>query len=100
MGDYTKQAVSQSVDSVTGEPAPDESINGAGHVVDGGLAFRMDTTTNVLYKYFGDALPGTVDAGATWRISRLTVADNTIVWADGNSDFDNVWDNRAALTYS
>lgn len=53
--------------------------------------------------YVGDADPGASEAGAVWRIQRLdsTVADDlTILWADGNSQFDNIWDNRAGLSYS
>lgn len=52
------------------------------------------------YTYLGDALPGTATSVALWRVRRLTVADNTIEFADGDDSFDNVWDDRASLTYS
>ena len=52
-----------------------------------------------------EAEPGTATSAALWRIRRLDI-DNTskgdvaTTWADGNSDFDNVWDDRAILSYS
>ena len=52
--------------------------------------------------YIGNALPGTTTSSANWKIKRMTEvgADITIVWADGDSLYDNVWDNRASLSYS
>lgn len=52
------------------------------------------------YVYSGDAAPGTATSAASWRIQRLTKADSTLLWADGNANFDNVWDNYASLSYS
>lgn len=65
---------------------------------DGALAFRKDDTGT--YLYLGEAVPGTATSAAGWRISRVTNADSTIVWADGDGSFDNIWDNRASLSYS
>ena len=42
-------------------------------------------------------------SSATWQIQKLafgTDGDVTITWADGDAAFDNIWDNRASLTYS
>jgi len=66
-------------------------------------AKRVDfITDNELYK--GEAVPGTLDAGTTWRIRKITIAtsDSDVVetWADGNDNFDNVWDDRLTYTYS
>lgn len=58
------------------------------------------TTGNA--RYVGMALPGTSPAAAAWRIGRpVFVGDvcERIDPADGNGNFDNVWNNRAALTY-
>ena len=52
------------------------------------------------YTYVGEAETGTATASALWRIKRLTNADNTVVWADGDASFNNIWDNRASLSYS
>lgn len=61
-------------------------------------AFKMDDTGT--YKYLGEAQPGTATSAAEWRIQRITNSDSTITWADGDGDFDNVWDDRATLSYS
>lgn len=53
--------------------------------------------------YLGQALPGTSAATAGWRIQKLTFSvdgDVTVTWADGNANLDNIWNNRAALSYS
>lgn len=52
--------------------------------------------------FVGEAAPGSADSSAVWRISRITAtgSDLVILWADGNSNFDNVWNNRASLSYS
>jgi hypothetical protein len=54
--------------------------------------------------YVGEAPTGTDTSKALWRIKRIdSNAPGTVLtmtWADGNSDFDNVWDNRASLSYS
>jgi hypothetical protein len=72
------------------------------------LAVQLDDTggtPNVLYK--GEALPGSSAASALWRIQRITITtdgggndDVAIAWADGNADFDNVWDDRLILSYA
>jgi len=64
-----------------------------------GLTVRIDE--GATYTYIGDAIPGADEADAIWRIKRLTNASNTILWADGDSTFDNVWNDRATtITYS
>jgi len=51
--------------------------------------------------YVGKALPGTATSSALWQIQRIdTTGDLTITWADGNADFDNVWNDRGTLSYS
>jgi hypothetical protein len=63
-------------------------------------ALRLDQATATL-AYVGEASPSASSAAAIWRIKRLdTTAGLVIQWADGNSHFDNVWDDRATLSYS
>jgi hypothetical protein len=54
--------------------------------------------------YIGEALPGSATNAALWRIKRLDESDPTveliIKWAGGTDNFDQVWDNRAGLSYS
>ena len=58
---------------------------------------EVGTTT-----YLGYADAGTLTSAASWAIKRIveTGNDASITWADGNTSFDNIWDNRASLTYS
>jgi hypothetical protein len=52
--------------------------------------------------YIGEASPGASTADNVWRIMRLTESgtQTLVAWADGTTDMDNVWDNRASLNYS
>jgi hypothetical protein len=57
--------------------------------------------------YIGEALPGAAKSAAVWRIRLLdesdpgsTGGDFYILHADGDKQFDNVWDNRRSLSYS
>lgn len=60
---------------------------------------RIDDTGT--YQYFGYATLASNEASAVWKISRLTNANpQALVWADGDSLYDNVWANRASLSYS
>lgn len=52
--------------------------------------------------YIGEATPGTAEGSALWRIKKIVTTgdDIDITFADGDSSFDNIWTNRASLTYS
>lgn len=64
-------------------------------------AKRVDfINDNLLYK--GEAIVGTAPSVSSWRIVRISIGndgDVTNEWADGNANFDNIWDNRTGLTY-
>ncbi|MBL0320556.1 MAG: hypothetical protein IPP74_14870 [Alphaproteobacteria bacterium] len=50
--------------------------------------------------YVGSALPGSSTADAVWQIKKLDETTGLVTtFADGDSNFDNVWDDRASLTY-
>lgn len=50
--------------------------------------------------YVGKSSTATT-SGATWQIRRLDSTSGLVVLrADGNQNYDNVWDNRALLSYS
>lgn len=57
-----------------------------------------DSTTT----YIGEAIVGSVTSGAIWRIKKIVASGSltSILFADGNQNYDNVWDNRASLSYS
>lgn len=64
-----------------------------------GLAVRTDDVGSGV-TYVGEAAPGAATSASVWRVRRVTSTEDTILeWADGDSAFDNVWDNRASLTY-
>jgi hypothetical protein len=53
------------------------------------------------YNYYGWAQLGTQSSASAWRIMRLTNGTlGAVEFADGNTNFDNIWDNRASLSYS
>lgn len=91
---------------------PDDATPGSWVRTDFGVeklknASRVDEEDDGDTLYIGDALPGTVDSSATWSIKRVVftedVGGNTdavTTWADGDSNRDNIWDNRLSLTYS
>lgn len=51
--------------------------------------------------YLGEAAPGTPTSAASWRIKRITQVSSDIStkWADGDANYDNIWDNRLSLSY-
>lgn len=64
------------------------------------LTFRQDDASATV-SYFGFAKAGSAEGSAVWRIMRLTTTNPTnLKYADGNAKFDNIWTNRASLTYS
>ena len=52
--------------------------------------------------YLGKAQMGASTSGASWQIKKISVASTvtTISYADGDNRYDNVWDDRASLTYT
>ena len=65
-------------------------------------ALRFDGE-NSTYNYVGEAPIGAATSASNWRIYRLTNTGTASLikqWADGNDAFDNVWDDRASLSYS
>lgn len=63
------------------------------------LEIRVDDTSPTVL-YFGDAPPNSPTSAPVWRIFRiLTSSGFALTYADRNTQFDNIWDNRASLTY-
>jgi len=52
--------------------------------------------------YYGHAPLGSQRDKPEWKIVRVTIAGNvtTTEYADGDMRYDNVWDDRASLSYS
>lgn len=62
---------------------------------------ETDAATTANKTYVGYAPSGSLDSQAVWQIMRIdALSGDKVEYADGNTLFDNVWDNRASLTYS
>lgn len=63
---------------------------------------RIDfTTDSTLYR--GEAVVGSAESSATWRIRYIVIGNDGDVsetWASGNANFDKVWADRAYLSYT
>ena len=71
----------------------------------GGTSFndkllQVDSVGTTTYLGYADA--GSLTSAAVWAVKKIveTGSDVSITWADGNKDFDNIWDDRLTLTYS
>lgn len=65
---------------------------------------KIDDTTTANVVYIGKAeLTGAaiLTSGAVWQIKKLDTSSLALdkKWADGDASYNNVWDNRASLTY-
>ena len=66
------------------------------------LAIRLDVASAAVTSV-GKATVGAVTNAAVWKVFKMTTegdGDLKIEYADGDAAFDNVWDNRASLSYS
>lgn len=63
---------------------------------------KIVDTASASVTYVGEAAIATATSAGSWRVYKIGTSGNvvTITYADGNSNFDNIWDNRAALVYS
>lgn len=69
------------------------------HYVDHNIMNIQIADTGV-YTYVGYANPGSATSAAVWKVIRITDATGVTEFADGNCNFDNVYDDRATLSYS
>ena len=93
----------QSPLSVTGTFYPaTQPISGTVTTEEPRLVTRLDTIGGNL-TYVGTAVAGSTPASATWRIKKLEYSGTdvtSILYADGDTEPDNVWNNRTSLDYS
>lgn len=65
------------------------------------LTVRIDDSTTANTTYIGKAVIASASSGAVWQVAKLDTSSGLVkTWADGNALFDNIWDNRASLTYN
>lgn len=83
----------------------DGIIAGVNKIQDVGnlLTQRIAYTSQGYEEYIGEALAGSATSSAVWRIKKLTYDSNgqitSLIWADSDTNFDNVWDNYDSLDY-
>ena len=64
---------------------------------------RMAYTGQGLPEYIGLALPGAATSAATWQIRKLVYTGTnvtSVLWCDGDNNFDNTWDSYDSHSYS
>jgi len=64
-------------------------------------ALQIDEVGTVTY--IGKAEPGSTTSVAVWQIKRIDETGSpelVVKWADGDRNYDNIWDNRESLDYS
>jgi len=77
------------------------SVAGGGAGAD---SVRLDYDGSGNVTYVGLAVPNATNNLPMWQIRQFTYDGSgnltSTLWADGNRNFDNIWDNRAGLSYS
>lgn len=64
-------------------------------------AIRLDDTSTTNVTYVGKATIASSTSSAVWQVQKIDETTGMVItWADGNSSFDNIWNNRTSLTYS
>ncbi len=63
---------------------------------------RLDETSTTDVTYVGKAVVGSSEASAVWQIQQIdeTGATLKVLFADGDTSFNNVWADRVSLSYS
>lgn len=60
---------------------------------------RVDEASATI-TYIGEADPGTATSAASWRVKRVDTSSGTVIlYAGSVTSFNQIWDNRAGLTY-
>ncbi len=85
----------------TGPPGPMGATGPQGECVPASsYAIILDESASPI-TYIGTANPGTFTSEATWQIKRMDETSGLVItFADGNANFDNIWDDRTSLIYS
>lgn len=102
---HTEQEIlNSSFDETTGVlgvlPLEYDPSGATKRTVTGDLISEIDKSGTVTY--IGEATPGSATSAAVWQITKIDSSSNptVITYADGNANFDNIFDNRASLSYS
>lgn len=78
----------------------DGTKRGAKNIMEIAHGLQVDEASATV-TYIGRCAPGTATSENKWQIQKIdTTSGTSITFADGNDEFDNVWDDRASLSYS
>lgn len=64
--------------------------------------YAYDGDSNIEYEGWAKSAQDPATSGAIWAVKKYSYAAGLIAteqWADGDTNEDNIWDNRASLTY-
>lgn len=83
-----------------GDVTINNSVTSPVNALDIPLATRIDEASGTV-TYIGSAQPGSAASAASWQIKKIDSSSGTIItFADGDGLFNNVWNDRASLSYS
>lgn len=78
------------------------AVNADGGISQPNLAVRVAENSgdsNIIY--IGQAAIGSATDASVWRIKRVNTSSGAVIdWLDGDSSFDNTWDDRESGSYS
>lgn len=101
MSDYDDRPLSTQTVEVTEHRQVDGIAAKAVFAYDTPLAVQVDTSTTVGTVYVGQAAMGSATSSPVWQIFAVnTSGPITVKWANGNSKYGNIFDNRASISYS
>lgn len=76
------------------------TISGSVATQENQFATRLDDTNSPIL-YIGKSIAGSSTSSAVWQIAKLDTTSGLVkTWADGDVNFNNIWDNRTSLTYN
>lgn len=64
------------------------------------LVPKVKNTSDATYNYTGLAAPGSATSSAVWMIFRTHKTTGDVDHADGDHNYDNIWDSATGLSYS
>jgi hypothetical protein len=63
-------------------------------------ATRLDDTTTANVTYVGKAAVGSATSSAVWQVQKIDQTTGLVITWAGSAAFNQIWDNRASLTYA
>lgn len=67
------------------------------------IQFAYDASSPANLIYYGLAAIGSATSAAVWQVRKFAYTGSNMTsqtWADGDNYFNNIWDDRASLSYS